>query len=158
MRSVVIASVAFTLGLAFASAQGSAPAGFHVWTAKDIQARGDALAKRLDAQKLASETIATEGNRSFIVAHREGSGQVEVHDKQADIMVISQGAITLAYGGTVVDGKTTAPGETRGASIRGGSAVKLGPGDVVHIPAKVPHQMQLAPGAQVTYFVAKVVE
>ena len=60
--------------------------------------------------------------------------------------------------GTIVDGKTTAPGEMRGASIRGGTDVKLGPGDVLHIPAKVPHQMQLAAGAQVTYFVTKVVE
>ena len=27
-----------------------------------------------------------------------------------------------------------------------------------HIPAKVPHQMKLEPGAQVTYFVTKVVQ
>jgi len=64
----------------------------------------------------------------------------------------------MVYGGTIVDGKTTAPGETRGPSITGGTEVKLGPGDVLHIPAKVPHQMKLAPGAQVTYFVTKVVE
>ena len=61
-------------------------------------------------------------------------------------------------GGTIVDGKTTAPGETRGASIKGGTEVKLGAGDVLHIPAKIPHQMKLAQGAQVTYFVIKVVE
>jgi mannose-6-phosphate isomerase-like protein (cupin superfamily) len=73
-------------------------------------------------------------------------------------MVISEGEVTMVYGGTVVDGKTTAPGEIRGASIRGGTEVKLGAGDMLHIPAKVPHQMLLAAGKQVTYFVAKVVE
>ena len=72
-------------------------------------------------------------------------------------MFISEGQVTMVYGGTVVDGKTTAPGQTRGSGIKGGTEVKLGPGDVLHIPAKVPHQMKLAPGAKVTYFVAKVV-
>ena len=136
---------------------GAAP-GTQVWKASDIQARGRALARKLDAGKLASETIATAGNRSFIVAHREGSGQVEWHEKQADIMFISSGKVTVVYGGTIVNGKTTAPGEMRGSEISGGTEVTLGPGDILHVPAKTPHQMKLAPGAQVTYFVAKVIE
>jgi hypothetical protein len=36
--------------------------------------------------------------------------------------------------------------------------VKLGVGDVLHIPAKVAHQMKLDAGKHVTYFVTKVVE
>ena len=136
----------------------STPAQVKLWKASDIDAKGAELARKLDAQKVASEVISTEGNRTFMVAHREGSGLAELHDKQADVMFISKGEVTMVYGGTVVDGKTTAPGETRGPSIKGGTEVKLGPGDVLHIPAKVPHQMKLAPGAKVTYFVTKVVE
>ena len=139
-------------------AQGGAPAGVRVWKLSDIETKGKALGQKLDAQKVASEVIATEGNRTFMIAHREGSGLAEVHDKQADIMVISSGEITMVYGGTVVDGKQTAPGEIRGPSIKGGTEVKLGAGAVLHIPAKVAHQMKLDPGKQVTYFVAKVVE
>ena len=71
---------------------------------------------------------------------------------------VQSGAVTMVYGGEVVEGKTTAPGEIRGASIKGGTEVVLGPGDVLHIPAKVPHLMKLAKGKKVTYFVAKVVE
>jgi mannose-6-phosphate isomerase-like protein (cupin superfamily) len=138
--------------------QTTAPAGFHVWHASDLKEHARALSQKLDAQKVASETLATEGNRTFIVAHREGSGQAEVHEKVADIMMISSGNVTMVYGGTLVDGNVTQPGEMRGSSIRGGTEVTLGPGDVLHIPAKVPHQMKLAPGKQVTYFVAKVVE
>jgi mannose-6-phosphate isomerase-like protein (cupin superfamily) len=143
--------------LAGVLAQGT-PAPVKIWKAADIDAKGGELAKKLDAQKVASEIISTEGNRTFMVAHREGSGLAELHDKQADVMVISKGEVTMVYGGTVVDGKTTAPGETRGPSIKGGTEVKLGPGDVLHIPAKVAHQMKLAAGAKVTYFVIKVVE
>jgi uncharacterized RmlC-like cupin family protein len=150
------------LGLAMlvtvALAQQSGSGGVHVWRSSDIMAKGKVLAQKLDAQKVANEVLATEGNRTFMVAHREGSGLAEWHEKQADVIVISAGQITMVYGGTIVDGKTTAPGEMRGASIKGGTEAKLGPGDVLHIPAKVPHQMMLAAGAKVTYFVTKVVE
>jgi mannose-6-phosphate isomerase-like protein (cupin superfamily) len=136
----------------------SGTAGVHVWRSTDIAAKGAELAKKLDAQKVASETIATEGNRLFMIAHREGSGLAEWHEKQADVMFISSGRVTMVTGGTIVDVKTTAPGEMRGPSIKGGTETTLGPGDVLHIPAKVPHQMILASGAKVTYFVTKVVE
>lgn len=152
-------TIALVLALATMFAQSPAPAGtVRVWKSAEIAAKGKALGQKLDAQKAAGDTIATEGNRTFMVAHREGSGLAESHEKQADIIVISSGEVTLVYGGTIVDAKTTQPGEVRGPSIKGGTEVRLGAGDVLHIPAKVAHQMILAPGAQVTYFVAKVVE
>lgn len=134
------------------------PAGFHVWKPADIDAIGKRLATKLDANKIGSESITKVGNRAFSVTHREGSGQAELHAKQADIMVIQSGNATLTYGGEVVNGKTSAPDEIRGTSIKGGSEIALAPGDVVHIPAKTPHQMKLAPGQQLTYFVVKVTE
>jgi len=148
--------VAVIVALGFAAQGGST--GVHLWKAADIAAKGKTLAQKLDAQKVASEVIATEGNRKFMVAHREGSGLAEWHEKEADVMYISAGAVTMVYGGTIIDEKTTTAGEKRGSSIKGGTEAKLGAGDVLHIPAKVPHQMILAPGAQVTYFVTKVVE
>jgi mannose-6-phosphate isomerase-like protein (cupin superfamily) len=149
--------VAVVVALGFA-AQGGGAAGVHVWKASDIAAKGKILGQKLDSQKSANEVVATEGNRRFMIAHREGSGVAEWHEKEADVMFISAGAITMVYGGTIVDEKTTAAGEKRGSSIKGGTEAKLVAGDVLHIPAKVPHQMILAPGAQVTYFVTKVVE
>ena len=145
------------IALAALAAQ-AGPGGVRVWKSSELADRGESLAKKLDAQKAAGEVVATDGNRTFMVAHREGSGLAEIHDKQADIIVISSGQLTMVYGGTLVDGKTTQPGETRGPSITGGTEVRLGPGDILHIPAKVPHQMKLDPGARVTYFVTKVVE
>jgi mannose-6-phosphate isomerase-like protein (cupin superfamily) len=157
VQEVIMRVAIAVLGvMAFAGQAGTG--GVHVWRSTDISAKGTALAKKLDAQKAANETVATEGNRAFMIAHREGSGLAEWHEKQADVMFISAGQITMVYGGTIVEAKTTAPGEMRGTSIKGGTEAKLGPGDVLHIPAKVPHQMILAPGSKVTYFVTKVVE
>jgi uncharacterized RmlC-like cupin family protein len=151
--SSFVAALAFSAVLAQA-----APGQVRIWTASELGNRGKALSQKLDANHVASEVIATEGNRTFMVAHREGSGQAEWHEKQADVIMISSGEVTMVYGGTIPDGKTTAPGEMRGAAITGGTEVQLGPGDVLHIPAQVPHQMKLAPGKQVTYFVTKVVQ
>jgi mannose-6-phosphate isomerase-like protein (cupin superfamily) len=144
--------------LAAALLQDGHRAAVQIWKASDIEQRGRVLATKLDDMKVASETVSTVGNRTFMVAHREGSGLAELHESQADIIMISSGRVTMIYGGEVVDGKTTAKGEVRGASIRGGTSVALGAGDVLHIPAKTPHQMKLDASAKVTYFVVKVVE
>ena len=134
------------------------PVSFHIWKAGDIAAKGKELAKKLDSFKSANETVDTIGNRTFMVAHREGNGRAEWHERQADIIMIENGSATEVYGGEVVGGKTTAPGEIRGDSIKGGTETALGQGDVLHIPAKVAHMMKVAPGKTVTYFVVKVVE
>ena len=50
-------------------AQGGSPAVL-VWKSADVRKKGTELAKKLDAQKVASEVVATAGNRRFMVAHR----------------------------------------------------------------------------------------
>jgi len=150
-----IAVLLFVATTAFSAGD---PAGFHVWKSSQIDADAKTLATKLDANHVASLPLGSVGNRTFSLAHREGPGQAEWHEKQADVIVIHSGSVTLVYGGEVVGGKTTAPGEIRGDSIKGGSEVVLGPGDALHIPAKVPHLMKVAPGKSVTYFIVKVVE
>jgi mannose-6-phosphate isomerase-like protein (cupin superfamily) len=138
--------------------QGGAPAGVHAWKASAIHDRGEALAKKVDVHKVASETVAREGNLTFLLAHREGTGEAELHDTETDITIISEGQVTMVYGGKVVNPRTTGPGQTHGSDISGGTEVALGPGDIMTIPAGVPHLMKLAPGQRITYFVAKVIK
>jgi|SRR6185437_8356891 len=142
---------------ALPAAAPSVPVDFHIWKASEIQAKGNALASKVDANKVASDVLATIGNREFMIAHREGSGQAEWHRKQADILMITSGAVTVVYGGTVVHPRNTTPDEIRGPSIEGGKEAELGPGDVLHIPPQTPHLMKVVPGKNVTYFVVKVV-
>ena len=58
-----------------------------------------------------------------------------------DVVTVVSGEGTLIVGGKMIDGKTTAPNEIRGKSIEGGMRMPMAPGDVFHIPAKLPHQM-----------------
>jgi mannose-6-phosphate isomerase-like protein (cupin superfamily) len=132
--------------------------GVTVWKASDIKTKEKELAGKMSDKHVGSQTLESYGNHSTMLAHREGDGEVEVHDKMADVFYIVSGEATLIVGGTVVGGHATTPGETRGTSITGGEKKMLGAGDAVHIPAKVPHQMFVASGKKVTYFVVKVEE
>jgi mannose-6-phosphate isomerase-like protein (cupin superfamily) len=134
------------------------PAGFQSWTSSQLKAFSKSLSPKINAQKVATEQLGGNGNYSFMVAHREGSGEAEYHATQADIFFVQSGAATLVYGGTLVDGKTTAANEMRAPSISGGMEKKLAAGDVVTIPPKMPHQVKLDPGKEFTYFVVKVTQ
>jgi mannose-6-phosphate isomerase-like protein (cupin superfamily) len=132
------------------------PPGFSHWTGKALKDYGKTLAPKMNAQKVATENLANYGNHTFMVAYREGSGEAELHENQADFFIVQSGQAILMVGGTVVGGRTTAPGEIRGASISGGEKKQLSVGDIVHIPVRVPHQVLLEGNGQFTYAVIKV--
>jgi mannose-6-phosphate isomerase-like protein (cupin superfamily) len=98
------------------------------------------------------------GDHLLEISHREVSGKVELHKIKADVIVIQTGTATLVTGGEMLDPKDTAPNEVQGSSIRGGVSREIGPGDVIEIPAGVPHEFLLAPGTQITYLVVKVIK
>ena len=150
--------LALTLLLAgFAVSAGDTP-GFYLWKAADLKGFSKSLAPKVNDKKLASQQIAAFGNYSFMVAHREGSGDAEYHATQADIFVVQTGAATLVIGGELVDGKTTKPNEMTAPAIKGGTEQKLAAGDVVTIPAKTAHQLKVDAGKEFTYFVVKVTQ
>jgi mannose-6-phosphate isomerase-like protein (cupin superfamily) len=130
--------------------------GLVIWSGAELKGYGKKLAPKMNEKKVASERLASFGNHLAMIAHREADGEAELHETQADIFVVQVGAATLVVGGEMVDGKTTGPGEVRGPSIKSGERKPLGPGDVVHIPAKIPHQLLVPAGKEFTYFVIKV--
>jgi mannose-6-phosphate isomerase-like protein (cupin superfamily) len=136
--------------------QAADPDGFGLWKGETIQNSGKQLASKIDDQKFAFLSLATYQNHLMGVAHREGDGSAELHETQADVMVVETGEATLVVGGTIVDPKTVKPHEVRGSSIQGGEIKQLAVGDVVHIPAKVPHQLKIESGKTFTYLVIKV--
>lgn len=133
------------------------PATVQYWSASALQSTDKKLAAKTDPKsKSAVEQLGNAGNRSFVVVHREGNGEAEIHEGQTDVMVVQSGQATLVVGGKVKDAKTTAPGEVRGTAIEGGREIKVLPGDVVDVPYRTPHQMLVAPGGAVTYLIVKV--
>lgn len=104
----------------------------------------------------ASETVDNYPHHYTMLAFRSHSGGGEMHENFTDLFYILEGHGALITGGKVADAKTTAPGEVRGSAVMGGARQEFKAGDVVHIPAGVPHQMLVPEGETVTYFVVKI--
>jgi quercetin dioxygenase-like cupin family protein len=98
-----------------------------------------------------------DGGRNYMVhaSRRDAAGQVEVHAKDTDIIYVLDGTTTFVTGGTVVDGKTTAPDEIRGTMITGGDTRTISKGDVIIVPNGTPHWFKEVP-APFVYYVVKV--
>jgi len=129
------------------------------WTPAQLQERAQHL-RQLAAQGdgSASETLEKYPHHFTMLAFRNRSGGGELHQHFADLFFIVDGHATVASGGELVEARATAPGEIRGASVKGGCRQEVKAGDVVHIPAGMPHQMLVPDGETVTYFVMKIEE
>jgi len=90
-------------------------------------------------------------------AHRSGGGQVELHDKETDVLYVVDGEATFVSGGKMMGGKVTSPGQHRGTGIDGGEVHHLVKGDVMVVPAGIPHWFKEVPKS-VSYFVVKVLK
>jgi mannose-6-phosphate isomerase-like protein (cupin superfamily) len=106
----------------------------------------------------ASETLREYPQHFAMLSFRSRSGEVEVHERFADLFCVFAGSATLVTGGTVQDGRVVGPGEMRGKSIDGGTRQKLRAGDIAHVPAGTPHQMLLTGDETITSLVMKVQE
>jgi mannose-6-phosphate isomerase-like protein (cupin superfamily) len=127
-------------------------------TAAEILQKAQELEQKAAEGGSASVKLDEYPNHYTMVALREKSGGAEVHENYADFFYIVRGKATLLTGGTVVDAKTASPGEIKGTSVRDGTSTPLNEGDVVHVPANVPHQMVLPDHGEIVYFVIKVKE
>jgi mannose-6-phosphate isomerase-like protein (cupin superfamily) len=125
------------LGLAITSSAAADPPGYVVWP-KGLPPEGS-------PQKIQF------GHHSWSLAHREKSGVVESHGTRTIVMIVQSGEATLVVGTDVVDAQNTSPTEVRGTSIRDGIERKVSAGDVINMPAGLPHQFLLEPGKQITY-------
>ena len=152
-RSLIPALVIFAMGV-----YGQTMKSDH-WSTADLLERAkhlQELAAKSDGS--ASETLEKYPHHYTMLAFRQHSGGGELHQNFADIFFILDGHASVVTGGSLVDEKTSGPGEIRGKSVDGGSRQELKAGDVVHIPAGMPHQMLVAEGESITYYVVKVEE
>jgi mannose-6-phosphate isomerase-like protein (cupin superfamily) len=132
------------------------PEGFALWKGSMVRNAGKDLAGKVDEQKFAWQSLGTYDNHLTGISFRAADGGAELHETQTDILIVEAGEATLIVGGNIVAPKTVKPHEVRGTSIDGGEIKHLVPGDIMHIPANVPHQLKVPSGKSLTYFVIKV--
>jgi mannose-6-phosphate isomerase-like protein (cupin superfamily) len=88
----------------------------------------------------------------IVLAQRRGAGEVEVHERTNHVFIIVEGEATFVTGGTLVNGKDTAPGQRRAPNVEGGQVHQLTKGDVITIPAKTPHWFKEVPTKTIAYY------
>jgi mannose-6-phosphate isomerase-like protein (cupin superfamily) len=112
----------------------------------------------VDHEKVAKGgTLVTAPDLSVSVNRRNTAGQVEVHDKETDTFYVIDGEATIITGGSMVGGAVSRPNQWLGKSIEGGETHHLVKGDVMVIPAGIPHWFKEVP-KEINYYVVKVIK
>ena len=123
------------------------PSGFALWNAAELTQRDRALSTKVGPDHSARETLADYKDHRFRMLYRDGDGFPEQHDKIVDVVIVQSGEGTLLLGGTMTGKKASSgAGEYVGTGIDGGERHALGAGDVVHIPAGIPHSFLVPKG------------
>ena len=92
-----------------------------------------------------------EGGRFNINIRRIKNAETALrHPTTNDVYVVREGSGTLVTGGVMVDQDGQTVDGDRAASIRGGEERTIGAGDLVFIPAGVPHGIKDTDG--ITWF------
>ena len=89
------------------------------------------------------------------ILRRDKTGETEIHMSFNDIYVVKSGHAKITVGGQVTGNRETPPTEWLGGEISGGTDYSLAPGDVLFIPAGVPHKVRVSPKASITYVLVK---
>jgi hypothetical protein len=141
-----------TIVLSFAAEEST----FALWTPAAIQQREAALKKNVGADHSSRETLADYGDHRFRLLYRDADGFPEQHDKIVDVVMVQSGEGVLVMGGTMTGKKGSATtGEYTGTRLEGGQMHPLAPGDIVHIPAAIPHSFLVPAGKHITYVLLK---
>ncbi|MFW6200614.1 MAG: hypothetical protein ACOC8K_08575, partial [Gemmatimonadota bacterium] len=89
---------------------------------------------------------------------REGYTQPEIHERKWDVYVILEGSGTVLMGGERTNWIEGRPQEEQRPGLTGAERFEVTEGDVLHVPARVWHQLLLDEGESMTYMLINIME
>ena len=179
MREVLVAALLLALARDSATAQLSDSTAFVRAPAAAPHARGTATRDTerrrrrvdfLDAKALSPNaaflgkvkplwgtTLLTSGDEQtqYVLIRRAVSSAPEVHARWDDLVMIRSGDGVIEVGDSLVGSRYRAPGERMGGTITEKHQIVVHPGDVVRIPAAVPHAFIVSGAMPLTFLVIK---
>jgi mannose-6-phosphate isomerase-like protein (cupin superfamily) len=148
--------VFIVLALLASSALAQDPPGYAQWSRSQLKSYDQKLRPKVNELRQAAEMVGDYGNHTAWVAHRGAKGEMEIHEQWADLMFVQTGEATLLLDAMLLNPRTTAPGEIRATSVSGGKQRVIRAGDVVLIPAGMPHQFLVNPKKPIAFFTMKI--
>ncbi len=106
----------------------------------------------------ATETLREYPQHIALLSFRSRDSEAEMYQDFAFLFYALAGAATLVTGGTLTRARVVEPGLSRGTSIEGGLRHDLKAGEIVHVPAGLPHQMLVAGEKSITCLVMRIQE
>ena len=128
---------------------------FLIWTALELEQRNAQLGRTIRPDGSSRETLADYitpiGSHRFRYIRRDSNGLPEQHDNIEDYVFVKSGAGTILVGGQML-GRT---GDI-GTEIVGGTRYAVGVGDIIRIPAGIPHAYLPEEGGHITYLLVRL--
>jgi mannose-6-phosphate isomerase-like protein (cupin superfamily) len=115
------------------------PTGFLSWNVAELEASQVRAKSKMSKDWNGVEMFAHTDSYDMMMNHKEGTAQSEIHVQLAEFQIIRTGEGAMMLGGKVVNAKNTGPNEVRGTSLEGATRQPLAPGDLLYIPANMPH-------------------
>jgi mannose-6-phosphate isomerase-like protein (cupin superfamily) len=152
-----------------AALAGGAPPTVQMWSVAALKQLDAQMTAGARNQGLAVKTIGVIGvdpsaissavnqfpANALLLVDRISTGESEIHATQSDVMTIIEGSATLITGGKLTEERKISDTEMRGKSLTGSERRPVKAGDVIMIPATLPHQLVLKPGERLIYTVFK---
>jgi len=137
---------AASLLMLFATSVGSAAQARQTASPSDFASRADVqaqlremLAAMKPDQGFAWRPLVSDGANVAAIEIWKKPGRPAVHPTEAEYAIVLEGTGDLVSGGVLVEPQTRRPGLVEGSRIEGGATRPLAAGDVILIPAGVPH-------------------
>jgi uncharacterized RmlC-like cupin family protein len=103
---------------------------------------------------LATSPLPT-GTATVLMVRRDQPGEIELHTAQNDVLVAHDGRARVLIGDKVEGAHEVSPGEWRGGKMSGAHSYSMAPGDVLWIPAGLPHQVIVPAHGSFNYLAMK---
>jgi len=131
------------------------PPGFGLWSASELAQRNEIIIERMRTDFSSRETLADYGaggnSHRLRFIRRDRDGVPELHQDIIDVVFIQSGNGTVHFGGEMI-GQSNVPG----ARIDDGTQISVAAGDVLHIPARMPHAYLTAGNDHISYVLVRM--
>lgn len=144
------------------------PEEYLLWDAAAIAAERAQLAERIESGRgifgtgFAYDNVlggAPHRPHYMSIVHRVGYTQPEIHARKWDMYFMLEGSGTMLIGGErtgwIDDGRPTSG---QHPMLTGAREFPVTAGDIIHVPARVWHQLELAAGESMTYAIVNIIE
>jgi mannose-6-phosphate isomerase-like protein (cupin superfamily) len=111
----------------------------------------------LPRQPVAGTTVltSTDEQTTYLLVRRTTSSKPEVHARWDDLVIVRSGTGAIEMGDSLVGSRYRAPGERIGGRLTSSYQIVVHPGDIVRIPAAVPHAFVVSGTEALEYLVIK---